>query len=143
MQYLLVFSLGRGKKLPLLPLGVRFAGVLEVMHNNAQYLNIPGLLLIWWWRIDDELFWGNVWPTKVHWAFFSVWIIATAFHHWKSPTSQEQNFNLRKTWIKTLLNEVVHKSCLLHHSAKISLLLLLKHQYFTLLKYQNVTSKHW
>ena len=49
-----------------------------------------------------------VWLTdEMDLALFLVGTIVRDSHHRRSPTRREQDFNLRRTWIQALLNEVV------------------------------------
>ena len=56
---------------------------------------------------DDELLLRNGWPTKGVYALFSAEIIVRDSHHCKSPIRHEQDLNLRRIIVQTLLNEVV------------------------------------
>ena len=40
-------------------------------------------------------------------SLFPVGTIVRDPHHLESPTRREQDFNLRRTWVQALLNEVV------------------------------------
>ena len=56
---------------------------------------------------DDKLFLWYGWPTKGVYALFPAGTIVRDSHHRKSPTRREQGLNLHRTWVQTLLNQVV------------------------------------
>ena len=56
---------------------------------------------------DDELLLRNGWPTKGVYALFSAEIIVRDSHSCKSPIRHEQDLNLRRIIVQTLLIEVV------------------------------------
>ena len=58
---------------------------------------------------DNELFLRNGWPTKGIYALFPAVTIVRDSHHRKSPTRREQDLNLGRAWVQTLLNEVVQR----------------------------------
>ena len=49
----------------------------------------------------------NGWPAKGVYALFPAGTIARGSDNRKSPTRREQDMNLRRIWLQTLLNEVV------------------------------------
>ena len=55
---------------------------------------------------DDELFLWYGWPTKGVPLFPARTIVRDPHHH-ESPTHRKQDLNLRRTWVQTLMNEVV------------------------------------
>ena len=57
--------------------------------------------------MNDELFLRNDWPMKDVYALFLAGTIARDSHYRKTPTCREQDLNLRRIWVQTLLNENV------------------------------------
>ena len=71
--------------------------------------NSSKLFLWWWigfgvWLTDEKCF-----------ALFPAGTIIRDPHHLEFPTRRQQDLNLRRTWVKTLLNEVVQWWSPLHH----------------------------
>ena len=57
----------------------------------------------------DELFLRNGWPTKDVYALFPAGTIVRDSHHRQSLTRREQDLNLRRIRVQTLLNEAVQQ----------------------------------
>ena len=57
--------------------------------------------------MKDELFLRNDWPMKGVYALFLAGTIVRDSRHRKTPTCREQDLNLRRIWVQTLLNENV------------------------------------
>ena len=55
--------------------------------------------------MKDELFLRNDWPMKGVYALFLAGTIVRDSRHRKTPTCREQDLNLRRSWVQTLLNE--------------------------------------
>ena len=80
--------------------------ILNYFNNYKFRVEFNGRWWYWWgWRWWLIVF--MVWLTnEKHLALFPAGTIAN--HHRKSPTRRKQDFNLRRTWVQVLLNEVIY-----------------------------------